>query len=307
MMNKDLLIEEELKEEINSLILEELTVNDEVLKTSKMVEDYIIDNIPQKQPFNFSNGGGKRDLDFSLKLFDNVLKVNFHVTNFNFKDKQYFNDYNKKYSLDLECKSVYNMIGKRAICLCFINYLSIDFKPLPKFYEDVYHEINHLFQQHMEKHTYSDSSKYANISTNIYSENEIEHNSAEIVYLATSYEQDSYISSVYNFVKHKIYSSFDNIGKIDAILKESDAYNKIYRLKELFNVIHNNKTVYSKILLKTYGFERWDRFDKHIKNAIKRFEKKFAMVARKCKSDFLINKTHTWCEGLNNKTFYKIL
>ena len=36
MMNKDLLIEEELKEEINSLILEELTVNDEVLKTSLM-------------------------------------------------------------------------------------------------------------------------------------------------------------------------------------------------------------------------------------------------------------------------------
>lgn len=306
-MNKNLLIEEELKDEINSLILEELTVNDEVLKFSKMVEDYIIENIPQKRPFNFSNGGGKRELDFSLKLFDNNLKVNFHVTNFNFKDKQYFNDYNKRYSMDLECKSVYNMIGKRAICLCFISYLSIGFKPLAKFYEDVYHEINHLFQQNMEKHTYSDSSKYANISTNIYSENEIEHNSAEIVYLATSYEQDSYISSVYNFVKHKIHSSFDNIGKIDVILKESDAYNKIYRLKELFNIIHNNKTIYSNILLKTYGFGRWDRFDKHIRNAIQRFEKKFAMVARKCKSDFLVNETHTWCEGINNKMLYQIV
>lgn len=307
MSDKNFLIEEELKEEINCLILEELTVNDEVLKNSKIVEEYILNNIEGAKSSNFVNGGGKRDLDFSLKLFDNVLQVNFHVTNFNFKDKQYFNDYNKKYSLDLECKSVYNIIGKRTICLCFINYLSINFKPLPKFYEDVYHEINHLFQQHMENHTYSDSSKYANISTNIYSENEIEHNSAEIVYLATAYEQDSYISSVYNFVKHKIHSSFDNIGKIDTILKESDAYNKIYRLKELFNVIHNNKTGYSHILLKTYGFGRWDRFDKHIKNAIKRFEKKFAMVTRKCKSDFLVNETHTWCEGLKNKTFYKIL
>jgi len=34
-MSKNLLIEKELKDEINSLILEELTVNDEVLKFSK--------------------------------------------------------------------------------------------------------------------------------------------------------------------------------------------------------------------------------------------------------------------------------
>lgn len=227
-MSKNLLIEEELKNEINDLIIEELTVNDEVLDNSKIVEDYILKNIKGKDSYGFANGGGKRILNFSLKLFDNSLKVNFQVTNFNFKDKQYFKEYNEKYSTDLECSSVYNMIGKRAICLCFINYLSIGFKPLAKFYEDVYHEINHLFQQHMEKHTYSDSTKYASISTNIYSEDEIEHNSAEIVYLSTAYEQDSYVSSVYNFVKHKIHSSFEDIGKIDTILKESDAYNKKY-------------------------------------------------------------------------------
>lgn len=305
-MDKNLLIEEELKNEINQLILEELTVNNDVLENSKIVEEHILKNIVEKTSSNFANGGGKRILDFSLKLFNNSIKVNFHVTNFNFKDEQYFKEYDKKYSLDTESSSIYNMIGKRAICLCFINYLSIGFKPLAKFYEDVYHEINHIFQQHMGKHTYSDSSKYANISTNIYSENEIERNSAEIVYLSTAYEQDSYVSSVYNFVKHKMHSSFDNIGRIDAILKESDAYYKIYRLKELFDIIHSNKSAYSNILLKVYGFERWDKFDKHIRNAIRRFEKKFAMVARKCKSDFLINETHTWCEGINNKTLYKI-
>ncbi len=299
-------IEDELKEEIYELILEELTVNDEVHFASKAIENEIIELSKKTSSEIFTDGGGKRVFNFSETIFKENIKVHFNIVNYNFKDGHYFKNYNDKNYLNLECKSVYNLIGKRPICICYINYASINFNPLPKFYEDVYHELNHIFQQLQQQHTYNDSLKYSIISTNIYSEDEVSRNCAEIIYLSTPYEQDSYVSSVYNFVKHKIHSNNGDITKIDDFLKESEAYNKIYRLKELFHNISNNKEAYENEILKTYNFKRWDRFNKHIRNAIHRFEEKFAMCVKKCKNDFLLYETHTWCEGIDKKTFYKI-
>lgn len=306
MMHMDLLIENELKEEIYNLILEELTVNEKVFSTSKIVDEEIIEQAKKTKSIIFADGAGKRTFAFSKEVFSEKLKVHFNVTNYNFKDRKYFNTYNEKNYLDLECKSVYNVIGKKAICICYINYVSINFKPLPKFYEDVYHELNHIFQQHNAKHTYSDSIKYSNVSTNIHSQDEIKRNSAEIIYLANPYEQDSYVSSVYRFVKSKLQANDGDISKLDEFLKKSDAYGKIYRLKELFKIISDNKDLYKNEILERYGFKRWDRFDKHIRNAIHRFEKKFAMVTKKCKNDFFIYESHTWCEGPDFKSYYKI-
>lgn len=44
--------------------------------------------------------------------------------------------------------------------------------------------------------------------------------------------------------------------------------------------------------------------DEVLKNS--KMVEEYIMAARKCKSDFLVNKTHTWCEGINYKTLYKI-
>ena len=194
-MHMDLLIENELKEEIYNLILEELTVNNEVLSSSKTVEEEIIEQ---------------------------AKKMN-----------------------------------------------SI-------------------------------------VSTNIHSQDEIKRNSAEIVYLANPYEQDCYVSSVYSFVKNQLQINDEDISKLDEFLKKTDAYGKIYRLKELFKIISDNKDLYKNEILETYDFKRWDRFYKYIRNAIHRFEKKFAMVTKKCKNDFFIYESHTWCEGPDFKKYYKI-
>lgn len=306
MKHMNLLIENEMKEEIYTLILEELTVNEEILSSSETVEKEIIGQAKKTNSLIFADGAGKRTFSFSKEVFDEKIKVHFNVVNYNFKDREYFKRYNEKNYLDLECKSVYNMIGNKYICICYINYASIDFKPLPKFHQDIYHELNHIFQQHKARHTYLDSVKYSNVSTNIYSQDEIKRNSAEIIYLANPYEQDSYVSSVYVFVRNKIRSSDGDISKLDEFLKETDAYGKIYRLKELFKIISNNKKLYKEEILGTHGFKRWDRFDKHIRNAIHRFEKKFAMVTKKCKNDFFIYESHTWCEGPDFKRYYKI-
>lgn len=303
---KNQLIENEVKEEINQYIVESLTVNDEVLHISEEVEKYIIDDIKQIDPISFCNGGGKREFNFQLDLFDDKIKCNFVITNFNFKDKQYYQEYIKKYSIDLECKSIYKKKNRFTFCVCYINYISVGFKPLKKFYEDVYHELNHIYQQYKEEHTYSDSERYVNISNNIYSENDIERNCAIINYLSTYYEQDSYVSSVYNYIKNNVRDSFENSCQLDKLIKETDAYKKIVELKKIYNIILNNKESYKEELLNNYSYSNWNQFSKKIEKAISRFEKKFAMVVRKCKSDFLVNETNAWTELGNKNIYYKL-
>lgn len=48
---------EEVKKEINEYIIESLTVNDEVLKTSEELEKYVLNNIKKAEVYTTYNGG----------------------------------------------------------------------------------------------------------------------------------------------------------------------------------------------------------------------------------------------------------
>lgn len=288
-------IQEEVISDINRIILEELTVNDTVLQADDIVKDYISNNIQLQKDNIFADGGAIRKLLFSLKIFNNLLKVNFQVTNYNFKNETYYQEYIKKQEIDTNCESVYNKVGSREFAFCYINYISINFRPLPKFSEDVHHEMNHLYQQYSDGKTYGNSLKMASINTDLFSDKEKKKNAATLMYMANYQEQDSFVSSVYSYVKHNFYLTKDK-WNIDNLLKETDAFQRLCQLKDLYKMISSNRAEYRDILLKDYGFKRWDRFDKRIKNAIDRFEHKFSMVVKKCKKDFVVYESHSWCE-----------
>lgn len=300
-----LITEKEAKNDINRLIVEELTVSEEVLSASKEVEEYILNNIQKQESDAFTNGGGKRKLSFSLNFFNDGIKAYFNVTNYNFINQSYYNSYRKKYNTNTTCTSSYNKSGRRVIVICWVTYISLDFKPLPKFYEDLHHELNHIYQQYKEGETYPDSDKYARISTDIYSENEVRRDVATLLYLCTPYEQDSFVSSAYSYVRHRSLTNIEG-NTIDKYLKETEAFENICKLKELYNKIEHDRDKYSETILKQHGFERWDRFDKRVKNAIHRFEAKFAMCVKKCKKDFLLFEENTWIENRNNVNLYEL-
>lgn len=288
-------IQEEVISDINRIILEELTVNDTVLQADEIVKDYILNNIRFQKETIIANGAATRKLSFSLKIFNNTLKVNFQVINYNFKNESYYKEYINKQDVDTNCESVYNKVGSREFAFCYINYISIGFKPLPKFSEDIHHEMNHLFQQYSDGKTYGNSMKMAAVNTDLFSEEEKKKNVATLMYLANYQEQDSFVSSVYSYVKHNFYLTRDK-WNIDNLIKETDAFRMLCQLKDLYKEINSSRAEYRNILLKDYDFKRWDRFDKRIKNAIDRFEHKFSMVVKKCKKDFVVYESHTWCE-----------
>lgn len=301
----NLLIEREVREEINKYIIEALTVNDEVLEASKKVEDYILANIKNVKRIPFANGGGKRELSFSLQLFNDNISVAFNVTNFNFKDETYYNKYAKNHGVGVSSTSCYKRSRNIIFAMCNINYISFDFMPLGKFYEDLHHELNHILQQNKLGGTYTDSASYATITADIFSEDEVKHNVAEILYLCRHTEQDCFVSSVYSFVKNEFHIDW-NYKYIDDCIKDTDAYKRIYRMKAIYNEIINNKEEYEKLILTERNFKTWAKFEKYVTESLKRFEKKFAMVVKKCKTDFVIYEKFTWVDASCRNQMYLI-
>ena len=301
----DYKIEKEIKKEINEYIIESLTVSDEVVKASEKVEGYILKHIQAQESYSFADGGGKRDLDFKITLFNDNIDVIFSVTNYNFINESYYKKFSKNNEICISSGSTYKKVGKKILAFCILNYISFNFIPLSKFYEDLHHELNHLLQQHNIGHTYSNSEDYANISSDIFSTDEIKHNVAEILYLCLPAEQDSFVSSVYSFVKNQYHIDW-NYNNIDECIKDTDAYKRIYRVKFLYDEIMNNKDKYKDKILIEKNFKTWNRFEKYATESMNRFEKKFAMVVKKCKADFVIYDKNTFVEATIRNKMYLI-
>ena len=292
--------------DINHIINEELTVSDVVLKSADDISLYIQTNIVKQERSVFANGASKRLLNFQHPIFNDNINAHISVTNYNFRDNVFYNEYRKKYSIDTDCKSTFNKIGNRTFIAIFINYISINDKPTAKFNEDLYHELNHIYQQYCEDGRYADVEKYVRISSDIYSNDEIKCDVANLLYLCNTNEQDSFVSSVYDYVRHEYFKP-NNVKIVDDIIKDTDAFNKICKLKELFKKIYSNKDAYSVCVLKQHNFQRWDRFDKMVRNAIHRFDKKLAMCIKKCKKDFVLYEQNTWSSLHESKNKYELM
>ena len=316
-LKKKISIEEELKNEINNIIIESQTINDDVMESASRIEEYILSHIKDGEIVKTYNGGTQRKIRFKIDIFlkdrENVedvrpkiyLQPTVTVNCHNFVNNKYFQTYNKNHIINTDCDSLYlqGVGAKSAFTNININYISIGFKPLPKFYEDVPHEVNHIYQQYQERGTYSDAAKYANITTILRTDaNEYKHKVANLLYIINLSEQDSVITSVYNYVKDE-YGKFEK--PIDDILKNTDADNKILQAKKLYNEIKQNKETYYNIVIQEFKYKTWNIFIRRIKNLIERFEKKFAMVTKKCKNDFVLYETHTFFSG-NYNNFYLI-
>lgn len=127
-------------------------------------------------------------MDFKRELFvpyadTKPLKGNIHVECRNFIKNIYFNLYNKNHIINTDCDSVYIESSGKPFVKNDIRCISINFRPLPKIYQDVPHEINHVFQQYKEHHTYGDVIKYAQYAEDYRTNaNQNIHNVAMLIY-----------------------------------------------------------------------------------------------------------------------------
>ena len=170
------------------------------------------------------------------------------------------------------------------------------------FYQDLQHEVNHIWEQYKDGQTYPNYEKMFKANSGFYSNNEIEKTVGRLIYYADRGEQDSFISSVYAYARQEYPKHMENLN---TILKKTDAFNAICKMKQLFSIVLKNKDRYAHYIKSTYGFKTFDMFERRIRAAIKRFEKKFAMVSRKCTDDLIIWEPNTAWFG-DKENLYKL-
>lgn len=304
-MNKfDTNIESELKEEVNRFILEEVVTNIEVSEFGNTIVNDIKEQIRKTKPVKKEELFENNLFCIIRQVFSKPLKVLVIVENFKFKNLCDFKEWYIKNSSKLESKTSYKTFNNEVLAACHIKCVTINSVVHSKIYDDVYYCLNNIMLQRSICEEKNTPIVYKPSPAMIYSPNKRKRNAAELIELTDDDEQNRYIGCVYSFVNYKMKVCDGGIMKIDGFLNESDAYRKIYRLKELFHVIRANKDQYEKFFLKKCGYNYWVNFEDSVKKSIEQFERKFAMVVIKCKKDFIIYEPHTLVETTIGKDFY---
>lgn len=165
-------------------------------------------------------------------------------------------------------------------------------------YDNLYHEISHIFQQECTKQEYPNSEIYAKASSDIHSTNTIDRTLAEIIYLSNPVEQDAYVNGMYGELMEKIKN-----GKLPIDKKELSAYRELIRLYKAYQGLTENKTnpeMLSKLSVykAQYGWG-YKKFKNRCETAIKEFERKIARTMDKAQKDawkyrYFINDGQDW-------------
>lgn len=304
-MNKfDTNIESELKEEVNRFILEEVVTNIEVSEFGNTIVNDIKEQIRKSKDIEIEEVFEKDLFCIIRPVFNKPLKVLVIVENFKFKNNDDFRNWYVKNCSILESKSSFKTFNNEVLAACYIKCITVNSVLNSKIYNDVYYCLNNILLQREINEGKKAIRAYKPSPIMRYSVNHIKRNGAELIELIDDDEQNGYIGCVYSFVNYKLKLCEGDITKFDDILKETDAYRKIYRLKELFHIIQTNKEQYQKFFLKKCGYNQWANFEEEAQKSIERFERKFAMVVLKCKKDFIIYKLNTLTETSVGKEFY---
>ena len=127
------LIQQETIGEINTLLIEELTINDEVLSASKEVEEYLSTYLYTEKPKTIGDNVEIREKSFKMTVFKKPLTVHFNVINYDFPNEFHLRDYIRKEMVDTECTSSFMRGLKRNTGFCNIISLSVKQRPTSKF------------------------------------------------------------------------------------------------------------------------------------------------------------------------------
>lgn len=270
--------------EINTLINEELGINDEIKAQTEILYSTLKEYLASIKSNTFSNGIGSKKVNFIFKVTFKKISFNIHVdvTYLNFKDRQYYEEYLKKNNIENNGESSFRQIGKKIFSMMNLNFYGIS-GDMSSVKELVHHELTHIYQQFQMNHSFNDNFHYSDAASNLYNENEKEKIIAWLMYMSANEEQDAAISGAYSFFEEN-YNDNDEINKV---LYQTVAYQWLLKYKEYISFIDKNtnddelKNAISKY------FVNVNTFHNYIKKSYHRLKLKFAKLVVKVKKDFI--------------------
>lgn len=248
-----------------TIIKEELGIS---AKVSKASEDFYVtlsSEVRNSLKTGKSNGTMKSSSgSFSYEFLGMKVSVSFEA--FNFKDKDMLR-YSQVHSGG---KSVY--VNDKVSFLWLTIPLVSGTIVKDETMDTIQHEFEHLFQQKMTGCVFSDTKKYAKISTNIHSEDENERKIAYMLYGCIKSEQEGFVNGLYAYLM-----SLPEIFNMTSLKKTPcwELYETMRKTYEEFE----EKGILDQ-MLKPYGYGK-----KKVKTAIENFLKRIGRVVAKAKKD----------------------
>lgn len=281
MLNEDKI----LINEINSLIREEMCINDSVKNESYSLVSLIKDKYEaiDKSGYCYNeNGRCEIPFDFTYKftegLFENT-KASVKVNCIRFKnDKSYANAINEE-DYGTECYSIAKNIMGEYIIMIWVNFTVVGNKILSDLNDGVHHEINHIFQQVRITDAYKDFNKYNKYTNDLNHKDENIRAVSNLLYLTNEHEVDSFMNGMYG----EVMNSYKNYSSVDEAIYDSTGFKKLKEMEQYYNYAVNNRDKI-KSAVKKYDFMLAEFYKKIEKNA-KRFKVKFGKTVMKIKDD----------------------
>lgn len=285
---------------INEAILENMSINKQVLDNTNVLSDLIAKEINNKEHEKTLVEPGITKCIFYLRdyiLFNNKFGIT--VVNYNFKDTLTFNKNFEKYEAKLtESDSIYEPKRKHG----FIRIISCSISGgiVKKIVNDnIAHEIQHCFQEVNAESALPKDENYSKAYTILKSGqiyDELTRKISLVLYYSYSFEQDGFVNGLYQYLSN------DNVYTWDDI-KNTSAVGALETLrKTLEDVEHEPVSVVEEILRKHFGLS-YKKFINFGKEGIKRFASKIGKVLWGHRSR-QINEGVKFSESLKTPLFY---
>ena len=155
-----------------------------------------------------------------------------------------------------------------------------------KFFDDLQHEIEHIFQQDCIGVAYKNPYLSAHVNSNIYSPEEYKRVPARILYYGNPIEQDAFVNGLYGYVMTSLKNGLLPVekNKIEAFIAYRELCNAYKYLLD-----NRNNEDFLREIQRNYHTENfhytYHRLKERGREAISEFEKKISRVLQKCQDD----------------------
>lgn len=281
--------EQLLKEEINQMILETLTISDEVFALSdhatNIINQQLSTEINQKRSQNQNAKQLSGDFNFILPatLDNKTWKITTFVHYEWFKDEKTVKKLNIEMPTHLDANSMVRIEKRISIISLRLVIPIIGNKTVGMFSMAIQHELNHIYQQIKMGHTYAGIQQYRdNVSDMYHHEDESVRTISTLLYRLLPNEQDAFVNGLYNEVKQKCSENPEAI--IDEVIKSTQTYTFLSWCRRTLSDIEKNPDRFIDTI-KQRGYGQMDTFLKKMNLLLKRYQSKVAHCIIRLKND----------------------
>ena len=271
-LKRELVLNEQIRTEINNFITEDYGVNNAFDEELTNAINIVTKQLNGNKFIKGEDGINRKVVRGNLTL--NSKTVKYEITNYWFNNEKEYEVFIKHHITPQGYISTLNTV--------FVPLFSIgkDFS-FEDFYDTFYHEAEHAFQDIMGGVVTFPTKKYSIAISNIKSTDNVERAIAEIFYLSDRKEQDAFVNGLWGYV-----SKSKNFFSMNDKIKDSEAFIWVKKLREDKKMLEKCENIDD--YLKKYGKKR-EGFLNFTEKVIRSFERKIARVVFRLKKNKIIS------------------